>query len=246
MTQLSLELESSLDYQLVVSPRAKRLSLRVEAGRGVVVTTPKRYPRRDIPGFVEANRAWIEQALDDIERRTPPEYRVWPPQRLHLNAISKTVLISFGAENAPDGHKDDRTDTFENLNLSADSGDKVAVATEIAHYLKVLARQVLPRALENHAREKGVQYKRVQIRGQRSVWGSYSSSGTLSLNYKLLFLPPELVDYVLLHELAHTLYLDHSSKFWRQLEVFQPGAQALDKRLSAAGRDVPPWLEWAL
>jgi len=213
VTQLSLELESSLDYQLVVSPRAKRLSLRVEAGRGVVVTTPKRYPRRDIPGFVEANRAWIEQALDDIERRTPPEYRVWPPQRLHLNAISKTVLISFGAE---------------------------------AHYLKVLARQVLPPALENHAREKGVQYKRVQIRGQRSVWGSYSSSGTLSLNYKLLFLPPELVDYVLLHELAHTLYLDHSSKFWRQLEAFQPGAQALDKRLSAAGRDVPPWLEWAL
>lgn len=246
MTQLSLELDSPLNYHLVVSARAKRLSLRVEPGRGVVVTTPKRYPRRDIPGFVESNRQWIEKALAEIERKTPEEYRVWPPQRLHLNALSKTVLVSFDAASIVEIAKDDRNDTFEHLTLTADKGDKVAVATEIAHYLKVVARQVLPPLLAGHAQRNSVKYKRVQIRGQRSVWGSYSSSGTLSLNYKLLFLPKELVDYVLLHELAHTLYLDHSSKFWRQLEEFQPGAKALDRRLAAAGRDVPPWLEWAL
>ena len=85
----------------------------------------------------------------------------------------------------------------------------------------------------------------MQVRGQRSVWGSYSSTGTLSLNYKILFLPPELADYVMLHELAHTGVLDHSPAFWSLLETYYPGARQADQRLSNAVRDVPPWLELA-
>jgi len=133
----------------------------------------------------------------------------------------------------------------DQLILDADPQNKVEVATEISVYLMQLAKEYLPPLLAQHATASNTTYKRVQIRGQRSVWGSYSSTGTLSLNYKLLFLSDELVDYVLLHELAHTRYLDHSPKFWACLESFQPGAKHLDKRLSAAGRDVPPWLEWA-
>ncbi len=245
MTQLSLELDNPLDYLVVVSARARRLSLRVEPGRGVIVTIPKRFPKRDIPAFVESNRAWIENALSDVEARTPEEYRCWPPQQLHLKAMWKIVNIGFVQNEGVENQQNATNDKEEKLLISADPSDKVAVATELAHYLSVTATRFLPSLLARHAQRHGLVYKRVQIRGQRSVWGSYSSTGTLSLNYKLLFLPPELVDYVLLHELAHTLYLDHSPKFWRQLEVFQPGAKALDKRLNEAGRNVPPWLEWA-
>ncbi len=95
------------------------------------------------------------------------------------------------------------------------------------------------------AEEHDMIYRRVQIRGQRTRWGSCSSTGTISLNYKLLFLSPGLVDYVLVHELAHTRHMDHSPAFWRQLQSMRADARQQDDQLRLAGRDVPPWLELA-
>jgi hypothetical protein len=245
VTQLSLELDKPLDYQLVVSSRAKRLTLRVEPGRGVIVTAPKRFPKRDIPKFVESNRRWIESSLKEVERLTPAVYRQWPPRRLNIDALSEVWYLSYLSDSPINGSISSDSDNEQMLSLCAEPSDKGAVAAEIAERLIASAREVLPPMLAEHAARHGLKYSKVQVRGQRSVWGSYSSSGTLSLNYKLLFLPVDLVDYVLLHELAHTLYLDHSAKFWKQLEQFHPDARALDKRLTKAGRDVPPWLELA-
>ena len=246
MTQLSLELDQPpLDYQLIVSPRARRLTLRVEPGRGVIVTAPKRFPKRDIPEFVESNRPWIESSLKEVERLTPAVYRQWPPRRLELQALSEVWHLSYLSESPTDASTEAPIDGGRILTLGASSDDKSAVAVEIATQLMKTARAVLPPKLAEFAARYELKYSKVQVRGQRSVWGSYSSTGTLSLNYKLLFLPADLVDYVLLHELAHTLHLDHSPQFWRQLEQFHPDALVLDRRLSKAGRDVPPWLELA-
>jgi len=245
VTQLSLELDKPLDYQLVVSSRARRLTLRVEPGRGVIVTAPKRFPKRDIPEFVESNRRWIENALLEVERLTPAIYREWPPRHLNIQALSEVWRLKYSPELSKEASPLNNANNDQVLYLSAAPDDKRGVASEIARRLTATARVVLPPLLADHAARHGLKYAKVQVRGQRSVWGSYSSTGTLSLNYKLLFLPPELVEYVLLHELTHTLYLDHSAKFWRQLEQFHAGARVLDRRLTKAGRDVPPWLEWA-
>jgi predicted metal-dependent hydrolase len=245
VTQLSLELERAIDYKLVVSARARRLTLRVEPGRGVIVTAPKRFPKRDIPEFVESNRRWIEQSLMEVERLTPSIYRQWPPRKLNLQALSEVWHLTYSSDIPNESENIIQADNEQTLCLNVDSSDRTDVAADIAGRLMTVARAFLPPLLAEHAARHGVRYSKVQVRGQRSVWGSYSSTGTLSLNYKLLFLPPDLVDYVLLHELAHTLYLDHSAKFWQQLEQFHPDALALDKRMTKAGQDVPPWLELA-
>jgi len=233
--------------------------LRVEPGRGLIVTVPRRYPRRDVPVFVESNRAWVEDALADIEEKTPVRYRQWPPRELSLQSLQQTVEISYLAEpgtasltnNAPSG--DARRPLAPSASVRkalvftvlCEPENKAEVASELANQLAALARQTLPAWLAAQAAHTGMIYKRVSIRGQRTVWGSYSSSGTLSLNYKLLFLRRELVDYVLLHELAHTLFLDHSPQFWSHLKSMQSNALSLDSELKWAGRDVPPWLELA-
>lgn len=245
MTSLSNELDKPLDYRLVVSSRARRLTLRVEPGRGVVVTAPKRFPKRDIPKFVETNRRWIEVALQELERHTPDVYRQWPPRCLKLQVLAQVWRLTYSSDAPDDITALAAIGNERTLAISAEASNKTAVASEIAEHLARTARLILPPMLAVHAERHDLTYSKVQVRGQRSVWGSYSSTGTLSLNYKLLFLRPELVDYVLLHELTHTLYLDHSPKFWRQLEQFQPEALVLDKLLKKAGRDVPPWLEWA-
>jgi hypothetical protein len=89
----------------------------------------------------------------------------------------------------------------------------------------------------------GFSYKRIQIRGQTSRWGSCSSRGTLSLNYKLMFLEPELVRYLVIHELSHTRHLDHSARFWKLVGHFEPKYAELDQELGESWRDVPAWVE---
>ncbi len=241
---MSLHSLQDLNYELVVRARAKRASLRVVPGRGLVVSIPRRFPQARVREFVESNRAWIIDALAEIEANTPEHFRCWPPQSLPLEAIGRHLLLSYtdSPDSAIAAHG--AVDIYHRSIHSA-IDDKAAVASEIAGCLKQIARSVLPSLLASHAHLHGLHYKRVSIRGQRTVWGSYSSSGTLSLNYKLLFLSRDLVDYVLLHELAHTVHLDHSEDFWGLLRQLSVNARGLDRRLSQAGSQVPPWLELA-
>jgi len=233
-----------LDYTLKVSATARRVYLRVVPGRGLVVTIPRRYPRRDIKRLVEEQRGWIEEALADLHAQTPAAYRQWPPDTLHLAACETTVTISCIPAAAADA-AEGRWMSATELQLAVSPDNKVAVAECVAAALKTRARTVLAPRLAELAQQHGFTYRRVAIRGQRTLWGSYSSSGTLSLNYKLLFLPADVVDYVLLHELTHTRHLDHSPAFWQLLETVQPGARTLDATLGDMGLLVPPWLELA-
>ena len=232
-----------IPFSIKVSARARQVYLRAVPGRGLVVTIPKRFPKREVPGIVESQRIWVEQALAELDAQVPERFRHWPPRSLPLLACDLIVAVEYLA---PQGEfiqwrwQDEST-----LLIEADQSDKESVAWCVAAALKDRAKQVLGPWLTKLAVDHGFSYKRLVVRGQRSVWGSYSSSGTLSLNYKLLFLSPHLVDYVLLHELAHTKHLDHSSAFWNLLNQQMPGARGIDRQLHTAGNFVPPWLELA-
>ena len=230
------------DYELVVSKRAKRATLRVLPGRGLVVSIPTGFSKVQLDKLIEKNRAWIERSIADLDARTPCQYRQWPPLALSLEAIGMQITLSYTNVPRMSTHLHDDAGSMH-LSISAPVDDRPAVAREISHHLKKLARKTLPGLLAAHAHLHDLEYQRVSIRGQRSVWGSYSSSGTLSLNYKLLFLSRDLLDYVLLHELAHTVHHNHSEAFWRLLCSLNINARKLDRRLRDAARLVPPWLE---
>ena len=84
------------------------------------------------------------------------------------------------------------------------------------HYVthKEQARELVLSRLEYFNQYYGLAWKRVSIRNQRTCWGSCTSLGNLNFNYKLLFLPPELRDYIIVHELCHLAELNHGRKFW--------------------------------
>lgn len=215
--------------------------MRVLSGRGLVVSAPQGVNRQTIQSFVDSQRQWIEKSLADIEAMTLPQYRLWPPRTLSLNAIDQQLILSFTDD--ADEHEN-KLWQLGDLHFPVQFAieEKAAIADSVAQHLKGIARVFLPPMLASRAHLHGLEYQRVSIRAQRTVWGSYSSKGTLSLNYKLLFLPRELVDYVLLHELAHTVHLDHSKAFWGLLCQLNINARMLDKQLRKAGTFVPPWL----
>jgi len=127
------------------------------------------------------------------------------------------------------------------LEVSGNISSKKGCLTLLRVWLQAQGRFHLVPWLEKLSRETGLLFRRTQIRGQKTRWGSCSSRGTISLNYKLLFLPPHLVNYIMVHELCHTVHLNHSSKFWSFLASFEPACVALDAEIKRAGQLVPHW-----
>ena len=128
------------------------------------------------------------------------------------------------------------------LEVAGAIADRRAVALCLRTWLLREAKGLLAPWLAAEARGLGLDFARTCVRLQRSRWGSCSSAKTISLNAKLLFLPRDLAQYVLAHELAHIAHLNHSPAFWGFLETVLPGARILDKALRRAGDFVPAWV----
>jgi predicted metal-dependent hydrolase len=112
----------------------------------------------------------------------------------------------------------------------------------IKRCLAAIARQEFAPRLQAQARRCSMTYQAMHIRAQRTCWGSRSSSGTLSLNLCLLFLRPELLRYLMVHELCHGRHMNHSRRFWKLVAEFEPDYRKLDDELTECWQVVPPWL----
>lgn len=99
------------------------------------------------------------------------------------------------------------------------------------------ARQIIKQKLETINKIYGFTYNKIYIRNQASRWGSCSSEGNLSFNYKIIFLPEDLANYIIAHELCHLKELNHSSRFWNLVSLAVPEYKDLIKKLRHLGTD---------
>ena len=224
------------------SARAKRVSFNVSRG-GLEVVVPHRLAQRHIPSLVMEQRSWIEAALERAREQfggfTQPT-RPPLPEQLELRALNELLSIIYT-------HRAGRTRVVEResrllVNVPVEGGDKIFHV--LHNYLRERARAYFSSRLDVLSTRTGLPYKKLCVRGQRRRWGSYSATGTVNLNYKLLFLPAELVDHVLLHELCHAKYLNHSARFWALLESHDPNSDSHRRALHSGDRSIPEWVEY--
>lgn len=97
------------------------------------------------------------------------------------------------------------------------------------------AAAVLPQRVEHFARQLGVTYERISIRSQHTRWGSCSTKGNLNFNCLLMLAPPEVLDYVVIHELCHRLEMNHSARFWTLVENCCPDYRSCRRWLKENG-----------
>ncbi len=221
------------------STRARRLSIKVFPRGRVEVVVPRRTRPAEVRAFVEENRDWIRRARDEFAADCEPEAFALPA-RIALPAIGRTFSVRYCR--APGQPAVRCRESANVLTVSGPVEDEQAVVAALRRWLTRLAKREYAPRLKALAALTGTPYSRMQVRMQRTCWGSRSARGTISLNLCLLFLAPELMRYLMIHELCHGRHMNHSRRFWRFVAQFEPDCRRLDRRLSDAWRDVPVWL----
>ena len=230
----------TLAYSMRRSPRARYPGLKYSRREGLEVIVPRgmRFSRADAEKLLSENRAWIERCRRKLSQIPLPE-RTRLPETVESPALDRTWRLEKRAEK---GKRSVRLEVGEGVLLFRGALDRTDLALEVLRrFLKETTRREIGPRLARLARETGLTYERVSVRGQKTRWASCSTKGTISLNYKLLFLPPELVDYVLLHELCHTAHMNHSREFWKLVERFSPAYREREKELRRAAALLPAW-----
>lgn len=218
-----------------VSRRARRLIVQVLPPRTIEVVVPRGVRPRVIESFIDEHRHWIERAGHELMEAYPSAERL--PDRIELAALGECVAVRY-ADGAGPGFRY-RPGELTIFSSREDAGDAAGV---LRRWILGLGRRHLKPWLEREARRTGLSPVRVAVRLQKTRWGSCSSSGTVSLNAALLLVAPDLVRYLLVHELCHLRHLNHSRFYWQTVARFEPGYLELDRQLATSWERMPSWL----
>ncbi len=234
-TQLSLfETRGGSDpFAVRVSPRARRLTARVHVGGRVEIVVPVGVNAHAVRDFVHRFTPWIERKVAAMRGMAAPSEAV--PCAIEFALTGERLTVEW--RRATPRRLEQRPD-----HLVVSAPDEAGAHVLLQAWLKRAAEGRLTPQLLSLAAELKFSVARVAIRCQRTRWGSCSTRGTVSLNCSLVFLRPEVVRYLFVHELAHTKHMNHSGSFWQLVAKLEPDYRRLDRELLAGWRTVPNWV----
>lgn len=219
------------------SGRARRLTLRMQPPNTLELVVPRGTRPAAVAAFVQEQRPWIEAARRKLAVLAPARTEGLP-LRIEFKALNEVWRVRYEHDAAArprcracDGVLEVRT---------REPNHRGAAPLLRDWLLDKADYHLVPWLLRESARLER-RPSNVQVRLQRTRWGSCSSTGTVSLNAALLFVEPPVVRYLFIHELCHMISLDHSRTFWAAVERYEPDYEVLDRRLSAAWSELPLW-----
>ena len=247
-------------YSIRESSRAKHVSIKISVEGEVEVVVPPKFERAKLPEILERKRDWIAKTRDRIltaAEKTPKDWDIEKPETILLRWQSQKVLAPSQLPASKDNVErwsvtykpsaGDRTICVPSLNsrltVRGSTEQPTACQAVLRKWLAHKAHKELAPWLRQIGYELNLPCRRISVRGQKTVWASCSSQKDISLNYKLLFLPRPFVHYVLVHELCHTVHMNHSSHFWALVEEKLPGHQEWRDRIKTGWQYVPRWVE---
>ncbi len=233
----SIAMKDLPDYSIRYSKRAKYIRLSICPQKGLEVILPHHASADCIPELIQKKKNWINKHLKNTQK---PLITPCLPQSIYLQANCQSITVHYQPDTRDKLYYQKKQSAFI---LQGNTSNQNWVQLALIALLKDEALTILAKRTAQLAQQYQYRYKQVKIRAQKTRWGSCSNLGNINLNYKLIFLPPELCDYVLLHELCHTKHLNHSAAFWQQLEKTCPGCRTLDQQMKQANQYIPPWLD---
>ena len=205
--------------------RARRYVMRVRPDGTLRVTIPRGGSRAEAIAFMERHASWITRERARVRTERAPV--VWTHgSTVLLRGLPQSIDVWHDGSAFVAGYADRIVPIESPANVRG----------EIEQDLRQLAAgQLVPR-LKELADQHGLQFTRVSIRNQRSRWGSCARSGAIALNFRLVQMPPDVCDYVLIHELMHLRQQNHGRRFWTLVERACPDYRAAERWLRQDGR----------
>lgn len=196
-------------------PRAQRLALRIDAaGEAVELVLPHRSSRREALRFLEANRPWLEERLAAL----PPRIVFAEGAIIPILDIPHVIRLA--------GKAHGRGAAWIEAGELQVAGDPAFLARRVRDFLRDLAKRTLTRRAHHLATSIGRNIKRVGVRDTTTRWGSCARTGNLSFSWRLIFVPEAVLDYVVAHEVAHLVEMNHGPRFWRLVAQLHPEPRA--------------------
>lgn len=210
-----------IHFKLRTNNRIKSSRLLVSAEEGLVIETPKSASLKWAQKLIQEKKNWVVEALKSAHQKRE--------QAKQIKHYKQSVLV-YGKEKFIEIRRGQAKDYileskhkiilgFENKRVPAGAINKI-----LENWLKQKAQRYLPLRVSKLAKNK-FQFNKVAIKNQKTLWGSCSSDKNINLNWRLVMAPRYASDYIILHELSHTLHLDHSPKFWKVVASVCPKYQ---------------------
>lgn len=212
--------------QLIRSKR-KTVAIIVQRDGKVIVRAPLKASERQIRQFVESKTGWIAEKKIQMQEQAPA---------LQKKFTAGERFPYLGQEYALSVVAGPRAGLRFEAGFSLNQNSQPEAARLFEKWYKAAARKILTERARLYAQKFGLKYQKIRISSARTRWGSCSSRGTLSFTWRLVMAPLEVVDYVVVHELAHLRVHNHSAAFWAEVTKMMPDFKRQRDWLKKNGR----------
>ena len=204
----------------IIRSNRKTLSISIDSFGRLIVRAPKRYGNERIFAFIQEKEGWILRKQAEI---------TGAGIRLPSESLDGYALMLLGEKYI--------LRLVNTTNIKVDNQQKVVYLPEnnsqerLIKWLKENAKRILSELTDVTAAKMNTRYQKIAISSARSRWGCCTQEDVIRYTYRLLFAPKEVIEYVVVHELAHTIHKNHSPAFWREVEKHVPDWKAKRKWL---------------
>jgi len=219
-------------YTISHSARAKYIRIKLSNRGALNLIIPIKTALKHGHNFIQGKTAWIEKQLNNIQIESDDL-----PESLNLKLLQEKWSINY-----LEGSNQQIVLTEESkftLVIRGVISDKELVKKVINKWCQKKAKYIFNQMLQELANDYSFHYKKLSIRSQKTRWGSCSNNKNISLNSKLLFIDKHIVQYVMIHELCHTIEMNHSKRFWSLVYNCDPNYQENQRQLKVLGSLIP-------
>jgi len=223
------------NYITNVNKRSKRIKLQFCSYRGLIISSPKKLSAKRLDTICIEHQDWIKTQ----QLKYPIKISTALPEHLNLTALEKAYEMTF-----INTEKSSIQETENHLVVSAKNQQQQIKV--LKKWMRKKAQKLFDLKLKEWSKNTQLHYSKLSVRSQKSRWGSCSSTGTISLNDQLLFMPLSVLDYIIVHELCHTLHPNHSSRYWSLVNTHYPNFKHEELLLAQYAKKIPRWFRASL
>ena len=224
-------------WQIRLSNKAKRPRITINAYGKVELVWPIKMPQTHVARMLEQHQTWVLKHLSRL--KDVKQAKLLPPDVIYFQAIDQKWQIQYETTVSKRISLVEHNDV---LSLKGDIQNQEALRKVLCRWVKKQGQQHLAYWLADVAESMGLDYQSLSVRLQKGRWGSCSAAKRINLNAALLFLPPILVEHVLIHELSHLNHLNHSACFWSDVAKHDKDYLENRRLLRKHSSGVPNWL----